>query len=156
MNAIQYQDAVRVMAKSIGGDAEIFTSISLHRCIGKDYEGVICASIYPHGMTRGRSIDVYADDFDTLLALLTATWEKHFAAHRKQTIRKIALRIIEITADNGACHEAALRMTFSQDQIAAYGKEACADANEIADKGPFSIAPAQGANGTPADARAYD
>jgi hypothetical protein len=53
----------------------------------------------------------------------------------------MALRIITITADQGACTDSALRMTgdFTDAEIAAYGAAACEEANRMADAGPFSI-----------------
>lgn len=154
MTPVEYFDAINVFAKTIGPEAEIFTSISNNRRYGKDHDGVISAAIYTRGIAASRfAIEIFADDFETVLARAKDRWAEHAAEHRRQTVRKMALEIIRITADIGACSEAALRITFSAEHIALYGAEACADANEMAGKGPFAIV-RMASNGAPEDAGA--
>jgi hypothetical protein len=132
------------LAKEIGPDAEIYVSLS-----GGARELALSASVYPSGLTKNSDFNfrIEAAEFEPLLDATRAKWAEHKDLHRKQVIKKIALTIISITRDFGACTEAALRGSgFTARDIAAYGADAVTEANAMADAGPFSIAKAIGAN----------
>jgi hypothetical protein len=85
-------------------------------------------------------MDVHADDFATLIRRMTATWAVSQASERAERIRSMALAIIRIADESGACTEAALRIAgYGADEIAVLGTEAATKANEMAGRGPFSI-----------------
>lgn len=66
--------------------------------------------------------------------------EKYLDKHSRETIRKMALAIIDVTADTNACTSAALRLKwFSDLDIERYADAACEEANRLASNGPFSI-----------------
>jgi hypothetical protein len=75
--------------------------------------------------------------------------EKKIVAAR---IKSLTLAIIEITADQGQCTEAALRVAgFSQAEIEAYGTDACAMADYYGSKGPYSVVSVPVANAVAAE-----
>jgi hypothetical protein len=74
-------------------------------------------------------------------------WLAMKADIEKDVLRRMALAIIRITADTGACTNAALRADdFTEQDIAEFGDAACQQADEMASNGPFTIAVLQGAN----------
>jgi len=69
-----------------------------------------------------------------------AKWLAEKDAHRAELLNRMALAIIDITARQGACSDAALRAeNFHQSDIAELGAEACAEAERMASSGPFVI-----------------
>ena len=101
---------------------------------------------YPHGYA-GKSISVWADDWADGLRQLRAIWEEAAERLRAEHVRKMALAIIRITAEQGVCTNAALRADeFNDDDVERYGTAAVEDANGIAANGPFSITRLAGAN----------
>lgn len=144
MTPQEYRDAINGLTPKIGLKAEIYTSFNNE---GKFFH----AAIYPQGIvgsSRGEDgyLRVEGDTFADLFENLTAGWTEYEKRHRTQIIRKMALAIIQVTADLGECTDAALRQQFDVGQIAAYGDDACREANEIAGKGPFKIKKRRGAN----------
>lgn len=147
MSAEEYRTAIKGFLSTVGIRAEAYTSLN-------EAGPLFHVSFYPQGIARSsiRSDDNYlrveGDTFSELYQKLTDGWAEYEARYKTQTIRKMALAIIRITADLGECTDAALRNCgeFDSAQVARYGAQACADANEIADKGPFSIITIGGAN----------
>lgn len=138
-----YEKAIRSFQSKIGPRANVSTFIN------SGENGPLYAAVYPTGnYSKGAVFSVHAETFSELLAAVTAKWAEYEEAHRVRTIRKMALAIIRITAELGECTDAALRNCgeFDPGQISAYGEQACADANDIAGKGPFSIVVMGGAN----------
>lgn len=85
-------------------------------------------------------VDCNADDLATLTARMRASWDASVAAQRAERLKSMALAIIGITDDTGACTEAALKLAgYGSDEIATLGTEATTKANEMAGRGPFSI-----------------
>mgnify|MGYP005816996013 CR=1 FL=1 len=149
MTPYEYRDAVKALLCKVGLRAEIYTSFN-------DEGPLYHASLYPRGIAGSSSRDdgylrVEDDTFEGLFGKLSDAWSGYEGRHRDQVIRKMALLIIRITADLGECTDAALRQSgeFDVGQIAAYGEDACRDANDIAGRGPFSITRKRGANGAP-------
>jgi hypothetical protein len=104
------------------------------------------ALVCPDGITQKAQFWAYADTFRELLSNCEAKWAEHSDLHAKNLIRRMALKIIEITADIGECSDAALRAEFSRADVERYGDRACEHATEIASNGPFSIVRTSGAN----------
>lgn len=93
-----------------------------------------------------QQFNVTASTYRDLLAAAQAEWATRSDLHAVETIRRMALAIISITADCGSCSDAALRAQFNAADIKQYGDKACAQATEIASNGPFSIVSLSGAN----------
>lgn len=137
-------EAVKSLKDRVGLQSFVSLSVSPH----------VSIQIYPRGLTKGSPLFIRAgrdDTFATMLAKAAAAWDAHVDQHRNETVRAMALAIIEITAAQGRCSDAALRMKFPDDEIKRHGAEAVRDANEIADKGPFKIDFSRGGNGAPHD-----
>lgn len=146
MSARDYERAIKSFQTKIGPRANVSTFIH------SGEEGPLYAAVYATGnYSKGAEFSVHAETFSELLAAVKAKWAEYEEAHRVRTIRKMALAIIRITAELGECTDAALRNCgeFDPGQIKAYGEQACADANNIAGRGPFSIVVKGGANGDP-------
>lgn len=151
MTPREFQTALRSLSKEIGAQAEIFASISL----GGHRAPPLAGHVYVNGMCHGSTFSEEAETFDDLLQKLTAKWASHKDEHEKQFVRKLALRIIEITAEIGECTDAALRgRDFSTEDVIRYGERACAEANDIAGKGPFKLRMLGRSNRAPAEAEA--
>lgn len=133
----EFRAGVLALRTEIGPRAEIYTSVN-------DKGPTYCANVYCKGLTQSRGemeFRVEANTFRDLLAGLQGKWSEHSDVHAQRTVRKMALAIIRITAELGECTDAALRNCgeFDPGQVRRFGAAACADANEIAGKGPFSI-----------------
>lgn len=141
--ALEYREFVRGFRESIGPRAEVYTSFNE---AGKIFH----ATLYSRGIAGigGSDFVVQGDTWSELRAGLSDKWAEYSERHRAEVTRKMALAIIRITADLGECTDAALRNCgeFDPGQINAYGEQACADANDIAGRGPFSIVVMGGAN----------
>lgn len=155
MTPQEFRKELIAFRSSIGPNAYVTAGIC-----GLDWgaeRGTLDCTVYPDGLTRsGESFTVYAEDWDALLYVAKKKWDEHQSEYQRQTVRKMALAIIKITAEIGQCTDAALRDKFSETQIKHCGKLAVADANKIAANGPFDIVKIRGANGAPADAVARD
>lgn len=150
MTLAEFRKGYLALAREIGPRAEIYPSFN-------DSGPILGASVYPLGITSGRrdiEFRVHGETLSELLNALTVKWAEHSETYKRRTIRKMALAIIRTTADLGECTDAALRNCgdFDPGQIALFGQQACADANDIAGRGPFSIITKGGANGAPVEA----
>lgn len=146
MTPKEFQTALRGLSKEIGAHADVFVSISL----GGRREPALYGNVYVNGMSHGISFSEEADTFDAMLEKLTAKWVSHKEEHERQFVRKLALRIIEVTAEIGECTDAALRgRDFSTEDVIRYGERACTEANDIAGRGPFKLRMLGQSNGAP-------
>lgn len=142
MTPVEAKAAFAQFRKEIGSEAWTSISLTEDTRYGTPAVGPLSCTIYPEGITRsGRdTITVYADDFEPLLSAARAKWAEFAATHRKNLIRAMALEIIRVTADLGECTDASLRSArFQAEDVERYGEAACADACEIASRGPFTI-----------------
>jgi hypothetical protein len=144
MTAREYRSAIGSLARSIGPRAQIWTTMN-------DAGKLFRISLYSRGIGGpGGNMDftIEGDEWGEMYKAVADKWDEYEAKHRSETIRKMALSIIRITAELGECTDAALRNCgeFDPGQVRAYGEHACSDANEIAGKGPFSIVVKGGAN----------
>jgi hypothetical protein len=145
MTPIENRENIQKLLPEIGLKAELFTSIQT----GSIHEKLYTASLYPLGISARSEEGYLRVNADTLAELwdqVHSGWLAHRERHRQQITRKMALAIIQITADFGECTDAALRTAFAPSEIKSYGTEACAAANAMAACGPFSIKAMVGAN----------
>lgn len=135
MDAVEFRTAIRAMQREIGERCRIWASIN-----ERSDEMALGGSIYTNWPNGDVVLRVNADDWGALLDKLRTGWAAHQVEYRRKTIRNMALEIIRITADQGACTDAALRgFHFTAAQVAELGAEACADADAMASNGPFAI-----------------
>lgn len=128
------------------GSKNAYISVSIAISGSRDGSEVM-ASFYPDDLTGGHHISAKGEGFEEAIARLREKWDTAKALADKNTIRKMALAIIEITGDQGECSDAALRGAgFHQPQIDRIGSLACAEATRLAAGGPFLIVTTVGAN----------
>lgn len=107
----------------------------------------VYVAIYPEGVVRSSSpISIRANTFAEAITAINAAWDKVAADHERATVRAMAIKIIEITADCGDCTDAALRQHFDASEIARLGAQAVEAADGMAANGPFRILATVGAN----------
>lgn len=104
--------------------------------------GPLFWAIYPAAMPT-KSLTGHAETWREAVEAMRQAWTNFQDQHSASMIRKMALKIITITADTGSCSAAALRMgnEFTDQQITQHGPAACEEANKLASNGPFSITP---------------
>lgn len=125
-------------------NAYISLDISISRHRG---DSGISASFYPEDITGKHSVRAEGESFEEVILNLRAKWDEAKNLADRNTIRKMALSIIEITTDRGECSDAALRGAgFYQGQIDRMGPLACNEATRLAAGGPFAIVASAGAN----------
>jgi hypothetical protein len=144
MTPKEFQAELTAIAKDMGAHADVTALISANG-------NAIFLSIYPAGMgTEKPWFSLRGDTFEEALAAIRAKWGEYRDEHERQMTRRMALRIIEITAQLGECTDAALRGdVFSTDDVTRYGARACTEANDIAGRGPFKLIMLGSSNGAP-------
>lgn len=147
MTPKEFRTRLLDFANSIGPKAEIWVWINTF----DSSKGALSARVYPTGITNKIGITAHADEFDALLEVLQGKWADYVSTYKHQTIRRIALEIIRITAESEwGCTDAALRQAgIDADDLVHYGTAAEMDANTIAANGPFSIRYGGSPNGSP-------
>lgn len=150
MTPKEFQAELAAIVKEVGPSADVYAMISTGG------SKPIHVSLYPTGMgVDRRAFMLQVETFEEALTATRAKWAEQKEEHERQLVRRMALRIIEITALTGECTDAALRGDkFSTEEVARYGERACADANDIAGRGPFAIVKLGQSNGAPAEAEA--
>lgn len=145
MTPKEYAKATKKLAAEIGSRGRVSTFIN------DDRGHAIRACVYSNWPASDRLFEVEGDTFSETLEAVKAKWSDYQDTYRRATTRKMALKIIEITAAHGHCTDAALRggYDFTEEEVTRFGSAACVDANEIAGKGPFEIVTLGGANGAP-------
>jgi hypothetical protein len=141
-------EAFAAFAKNVGAKCEASVMLRGPTPYGVVAEGQELIGFFrPQGNGASQpSFIIYAEDYGSMLAAFEAKWAEHAELHAANVERAMALAIITLTADVGECTDAALRATFSAEDIARYGERACAQATEMAGLGPFSIVTLAGAN----------
>lgn len=140
----QIKNSLAAIVKEAGPRAYADVTVSV-----SDYPtAMVSAVLYPEGVGgRVHSIRVSGESFSEALTKLRAAWDAGKDKAQAILLRKMALAVIEISTDIGACTDAALRgRDFSQDQIDRFGALACEEATRLAAGGPFSIVTSKGAN----------
>lgn len=139
MEIDEIQSALKAIASEIGPRAIVNISISA----SGDHYG-FC---YPRGHGKDDYFMATGKTFADIIEGVRAKWAERAALASEQTIRDMALAIVRITYDTGSCSDAQLRGDgFDASDILRFGDQAVTRANEMADKGPFSITVAPGAN----------
>lgn len=139
-----FRSEIKTFESSVGPRAEVYISVAT------DIGPLFYATFYSRGICQsgGSDFRVNADDLPGIVEALKDKWAEFAERNRGAITRKMALAVIRITADLGECTDAALRNCgeFDPSQIKMYGEDACADANDIAGRGPFQIVVLGGAN----------
>lgn len=133
--------AMRKLESMVGAGHRISIHLVTHG------EVPLTGSVYRNSGNYNAVVDANADTFDDLIPRLEAMWIEYLSSSRATRIKGMALAIIKITDEQGACNEAALRIAqFSREEIADLGAEAATKANTMAANGPFSIERSANAN----------
>lgn len=104
------------------------------------------AHFWPDGIAKGSAVHARGESFAEIIAAMQAKWDEIKDARAATKTKDMALAIIRITHERGVCTDAALRADFSGADVADYGEAATALANEMGERGPFSIVETAGAN----------
>lgn len=143
MTPLAIREALRVITGEAGPAAWADLSISTEH----PDEGAVRGVLYPNGIAAGHCIHGRGPGFAEALDDLRRNWAQARALSDRNSIRRMALAIIEITGDQGECPDAALRGAgFDQGQIERLGALACSEATRLAAGGPFRIIATTGAN----------
>ncbi len=127
--------------RAVGTNCDVYASVNS--------DGTCEFSAYLMGIGRSSEGTIRTEHKATWAeasAELLHQWEAQRANHRSVKLRKMAVEIIQITADQGECTDRALRLNFDQAEIDAFGPDAAALATEMAGNGPFSIVTTAKAN----------
>jgi hypothetical protein len=131
--------AFREFQSDVGPSAAVSISVNTGR--HNPSRANLTATVWPDGVgsLKNNTIRADGDTYAELFDAIKAEWDKQKDAHGAKTIREMALKIISITADDGACSEFSLCKAFSAGEVKTYGDRACEEATRIAGNGPFSI-----------------
>lgn len=150
MTASEARDALTKFCAMIGPKAYVSVHMGSFDTYHtkKVHPKPLSASLYARGMYPEKmTLGVECDTFDEVVAEIERRWIEHSRQHTVDLIKAMALEVIRITDDRGACTDADLRAEkFSHNEVARYGEAACAKASEMASKGPFSIITTSGSN----------
>lgn len=151
--------AIRGALRAIAGEAGPAAWADLSVSIEHPDESAVRGVLYPQGIAAGHCIHGRGPGFAEALDDLRRNWAQARALADRNSIRRMALAIIEITGGQGECSDAGLRGAgFDQEQIARLGALACSEATRLTAGGPFRIIAMTGANaaaaGLPAPFRA--
>ena len=140
MTPSEIHTAITSLRKEVGYRAYVSVDIVADDLL-RGGDKVVAGCLYPDGISgKSVSVRVNGHDFGEVIDLLRFKWSERRESEERQTIRLMALEIINITADMGACSDAALRAgKFSNDDVTRFGDQACEEANRIAAGGPFTI-----------------
>ena len=144
MTPIEIRDALRMLRSRVGREAFIDLTISPNG--GKPITGVI----YPDGIIKDCAVRIEADDWPEAITLMNERWNVARDSLQAEKIKAMALAIIRLIAEQGACTDRALRCEFDDADVIAYGERAAELANSMAANGPFSITRDGAANEAPA------
>lgn len=148
----EFRSALHEFQKELGSRASVLVSVNDHAFDGYDqsrtnhYQTNFRGAVYLDGMSNGLTFMEGRDTLRDLLATLQEKWVTYKHQHELVTIRKMALAIIRITSELGECTDAALRSEFSTELVQRFGAQACAHADDMAGRGPFTIITMGGAN----------
>lgn len=139
MDAKEIRLRLREMAVALMGTAShCHCSFNPERLDGKP----IYFCIYPYGYSdTSMNVTDFYDSFEELFEGFPKKYEAWRKSHHGEMLKKIALEIIRLTDLNGSCKESDLRMIkgVSSRDLDELSEAACAKANEMAGKGPFTI-----------------
>lgn len=138
MTNIEIQEALAKIAAPFGKDAT--SRVFLEAGDNRKKDGKFHASVWFYVKTQFKTFDVTGNTIEEAVTALRIEAESRHVGMASEIIRQMAMAIINATADTGSCNNAALRVAgFSDHDISLHGSAACAEANQIASNGPFSI-----------------
>lgn len=147
MTPLQAQEKFKALRDSIGTQASLSVTMSMYSW-DDDSKNALTASLSPFGWTSNERIKVGANNFEDLYEMLEDSWQRRRAELNVARIKEIAMKIIELTDAHGECTDSMLRVaSVTDDEIKNFGEHACLKAQEMADKGPFSISRQSKGNG---------
>lgn len=141
--------AFTALREEIGPRAQVFPSVGVPSAHWVNNRKPLSCGVYPAGMSgdsRDQYFSVEADGWDELLALVRATWAERSDTYAAEKVKAMAAAIIRTTYETGGCSDAQLRAEFEAEDVKRFAARACELANEMADKGPFTVTVAAGAN----------
>lgn len=114
-------------------DSDAYVGISIQNTDRRYSErSPISVSVYPRGVGRSNPVYFRAETFAEAIASAKTGIVDAARAEVEAIVRKMALSVIEITADNGECTERLLLSAgFDSSAIAAHHKAACDRANAM-------------------------
>lgn len=121
------------LAKRLGPGADVTVMVS--NAQGRGVTGLI----YPRGCSSGGGKHFSADSYPDLFTAMDAWVAARPVIHRDATIRTMALAIIELTDEHGACRRRDLERRFSVGEVAEFAAAACVRAGEMAGNAPFTV-----------------
>ena len=142
---IEAKAALDALLNEIGPDADAFACLNTRSKYGRNGPA-LHVSISPDGVMGAMRLTAVGASWRELIENATAAWAERSEAHTAATIRKMALKIIEVTADLGECTDRALRADFTAKDVTAYAEAAAQQANDLASGGPFDVLLTTGAN----------
>lgn len=107
--------------------------------VGTEYSDVATVLVRELGGLSSENYQLCGATFEEAIEKARIHFVETAAARRAAAIRKMALLIITTTADKGLCEDRDLRCEFDATEVEAHGGEAVAQANQMAERDPFSI-----------------
>lgn len=142
MDVSEINRSLAAFSKSVGPKAWVSLSIDDHVS-----ESPISLSVYPEGICATCAMRVTANSWEELFHLAVEQWAIRKVDFEDRISREMALEVIRITVQFGACTDAALRGDkYTAAQVTLYGARAVILANEMAATGPFEIVAADARN----------
>jgi len=138
-------DIAEIRAQLATLKAEVGSKAEVSFTVGLDSHS---AYVYlaPEGILGKRRLIEHGNSFEECFEKVTTRWRECAESCRAETVKKMALAIIRLTAELGECSDAALRAEFDSTEVSRYGQEACELANKMAANGPFKIVATAGDN----------
>lgn len=133
----QIQAACDALKAKMGAKAVVQVTIG-----ASERHQVFCR---PNGWQGDWSIIEYGDPLEAL-AKAEARLDERAAEMAEKTVKALALAIIRITHEFGACTDAQLRGDFEARDVETLGGQVVELANTMAERGPFEIVLAGEAN----------
>lgn len=137
MTATELMQRETEIAELVGGGCDVYISTS------RDAVMPALVAIYPRGLCgHGDDQHIRAVDWPTAIAAARAWVTSQAVVNRNATIRRMALAIISLTDEYGACHrDALIRQKFSAGNVNEFQAAACERANEMCNGRPFVVLP---------------
>ena len=139
MTPAELMTELRDLAAEVGPKAEAYVHIG-----GGSPQ--VCAVLNPDGILGKVRLYVHGEEWADLVQALRVKWEEHRDLHAANIVKSMAIAIIRLTAENGECTDAALRVEFSPQEVERYGTQAETLATEMGANGPFTIVKLASAN----------
>ena len=138
-NATSYEAALvartRALTKRLPG-SEIYPALNVGAYSAKKPASV---GVYPNGLGKSEVSFFHADTLAEALDLAEAWIETNGTVRRNEIVRQMALAIISLTDEHGACTLRDLSRQFAAAIIETHREDALARAAEMAGNAPFAI-----------------